>query len=77
MGFGDQAPRPLSIRLVGKAGLKVADIGIDRVAEEQQLDDGKADDHAGRQAVAAELQDLLVSDGENPVEEGHRASSVG
>ena len=64
--FGDELPRQVTVRLVGDGRLQVPYVGIDRVAEQQHLHDGQADDHAEGQPVAAELPDLLPDDRQQP-----------
>ena len=53
--------RARELAVVGddQRGRHVLGIGVDRVAEQRELDDRDADDHPERHAVAAELQELL------------------
>src|SRR5262245_1093953 len=51
------------MRLVDDARADVADVHVDAVAEDQDLDQRDADDHAAGQPISPELQELLEGDG--------------
>ncbi len=61
---GDHFARMRRLRLVEHGGGQVADIEVDRVAEQQQLHRRNADDHRERQAIAAQLAQFLDDDRE-------------
>src|SRR5215813_11186635 len=64
------------VRLIEQRGRKIADIEIDREAEQQQLQRRNADDHRECEPVAAKLHELLADDGEE-APELHAAFSSG
>jgi hypothetical protein len=64
--FGDELSRQVRIRLVRNRGLEVAYVGVDRVAEQQHLQNWQADDHAERQPVAAQLAHFLLQYRKDP-----------
>ena len=61
---GEQLPREMGIGFVDVGRAQVAHIGVDGVAEQQQLDQRDAYDHAEGEPVPGQLQQLLVHDGE-------------
>src|SRR6185369_8773263 len=65
---GEVAARELALLGADDRGRQVLRLGVDRVAEEEELDDRDADDHPERDAVAPELQELLVDDSPPAVE---------
>ena len=60
--------RQVRIGLVRDRRAQVTHVGIDRVAEQQQLDHGDADDHPECQPIAAQLAHFLLGDGKQPVQ---------
>src|SRR6185369_13226047 len=56
------AARELALFGDDHRGRKMLRVGVDGVAEENELDDRHADDHAERDAVAPQLQELLQHD---------------
>ena len=54
----------------------VADVGVDRVAEQQELHHRQDDHHRERQAIAPQLQQLLPRDHERPHARSRRASAA-
>ena len=54
---------------------RVADVGVDRVPEEQELQHWEDDHHGEGEPVAAELEELLAGDGEEAAEPHDAAAS--
>src|SRR5215831_18208314 len=66
----------IALLLQQHRGRKVARIGVDGVAEQQQLNERDHDDHGERNAVALELDELLDQHRPSPTPEvGGRASA--
>ena len=61
----DERTRHRRSRFVDHCGAEAAHVEVDRVAEQQHLQQRNADDHAERQPVAPQLADLLGGDGED------------
>ena len=75
--FRDELSRQVRVRLICDCRLQVAHVRVDRIAEQEYLDDRQSDDHAERQPVAAQLQDFLAHDGHQTSQRHHAARSCG
>src|SRR5438477_239320 len=69
VGAGDLEPAHEVARLrravrVVDDGRHVTDVGVDRVAKQDELHDGQQDHHGNRQPIAAQLDELLARDDE-------------
>src|SRR2546422_558422 len=69
---GDQVPALGRAGLVQHHGWQVADVGLNRVPEDEQLDHRDADQHREGEAVPPHLDELLA---EHRPEAGHHRSS--
>ena len=64
LGGGHQLPRQAGIGMVGHGCADTTHVQVDGVAEQQDLQQRHADDHAEGQAVTPELADFLAGNGE-------------